>query len=113
MRHSLLFAVLLAIAPLAFAQSAAPDKSAERAQIEQMNQRLRGSSINVTDEQTTPGKRRVDITEVQRRTDELNGLVKSVNFDLVNLRKGILAADLTEKLKRIEKLAKQLRQTLE
>ena len=113
MRLSLLFGVFLFLLPCCCYSQTNPAKAAEDMRMETMKQRVQGARIDVTDEQPTPGKRRVDLTEVQKRTEELNGLVKSVNFDLANLRKGILAADLTEKLKKIEKLAKQLRQTLE
>ena len=113
MKQSLFLVALVFLLPCCYAQSAAADKAIETVKMEELNQRLRGAQINVTDQQTKPGTRRVNLVEIQKRTIELNGLVKSVNSDMANLPKGILAADLTEKLKRIEKLAKDLRHTLE
>jgi len=50
-----------------------------------------------------------DLAELQREAGELTGLSQSVSADIDALRKGLLAKDLDEKLKRIEKLSKKLR----
>ncbi|HKS95358.1 MAG TPA: hypothetical protein VJV74_04400 [Terriglobia bacterium] len=51
----------------------------------------------------------VDREQVQRDADELVSLARSVSGDVSQTRKGIRPRDLGPNLKKIEKLAKQLR----
>ncbi len=51
----------------------------------------------------------VDVTKLKRDADELAALAQSVPPEVDQTTKGVLPKDLSEKLKRIEKLAKQLR----
>ena len=50
-----------------------------------------------------------DLAKIKQNADELAALAQSVPPDVEQTMKGILPKDLSEKLKRIEKLAKQLR----
>lgn len=50
----------------------------------------------------------VDPEKLKHDTDELARLAESIPADVDQLAKGVLPRDLREKLKRIEKLAKQL-----
>jgi len=54
----------------------------------------------------------VDYAQLKRDADELAALAQSVPADVDQTGKGVLPKDLAEKLKRIEKLAKQLRNRL-
>jgi|SRR4051794_15024149 hypothetical protein len=102
------------IIPCVARQSAtSPDQGAANISTELLNRRLQGRQVKIDASQPKPGGRMVDVLEIQKQTDELNALIKSVNVDLANVRKGVLAADLTQKLKRIEKLSKDLRHTFE
>ena len=51
----------------------------------------------------------VDTQALAREADELATLAASVRPDVHNLSRGILAKDLAQKLKQIEKLSKHLR----
>jgi len=50
--------------------------------------------------------------QLQREADELAGLARSLPEDIRQLNRGVLSKDLTENLKRIEKLSKKLRTEL-
>ena len=50
---------------------------------------------------------------IQQEAHDLSTLSSSVQADLQQLQKGMLAKDLHDKLKRMEKLAKRLRQDME
>jgi antitoxin component HigA of HigAB toxin-antitoxin module len=52
---------------------------------------------------------RVDIVTMEREAKEMAALASSVPGDIEQLRKGILPSSTLEKLKKIEKLSKQLR----
>jgi hypothetical protein len=52
---------------------------------------------------------RVDPSALQREAKELLDLSQSVQPDIQALRRGLMAKDLADRLKRIEKLSKQLR----
>ncbi len=56
--------------------------------------------------------RPVDTAALGREADELAALAASLRPDIHNLSRGILAKDLAEKLKQIEKLSKHLRSEL-
>lgn len=50
---------------------------------------------------------------IHHDADELSALSASVQSDLQQLQKGVLVKDLNEKLKKMEKLSKKLRQNME
>ena len=54
----------------------------------------------------------IDLDKLKRDADELAALARSVPPDVDQTAKGVLPKDLGPKLKRIEKLAKQLRSQL-
>ena len=109
MKGFVLVMMFLALASVAPAQDAA----ANQMKIDSINDRMRGKIIPMQDNTAKPGGRNVNVADVIKKTNELNALVNSVNGDVITLNKGLLAADLTQKLKRIEKLAKDLRHSLE
>lgn len=55
---------------------------------------------------------RPDFTQMQRNARELATLARSIPPDIDLTAKGLLAKDLRNRLKKIEKLAKQLRSEL-
>ena len=57
-------------------------------------------------------RRAVDPAQLKREAEELSMLAQSFPTDIEKLRKGLHPKDLDEKLKRIEKLSKQLRREL-
>jgi hypothetical protein len=56
--------------------------------------------------------RRIDPVQVKNQADELAKLASSIPADINQVGKGLLPKELSEKLKRIEKLSKRLRQEL-
>ncbi len=54
-------------------------------------------------------QRKIDPQKLRAQADELSKLAQSVPADVDQTANGVLPKDLSEKLKRIEKLAKQLR----
>jgi HAMP domain-containing protein len=58
---------------------------------------------------TLTPRRNIDLGKLKQDADELAGLAQSVPQDIDQTAKGVLPKDLNAKLKRIEKLAKQLR----
>ena len=54
-------------------------------------------------------RRTIDLDKLKHDADELSALAQSVPPDVDQTAKGVLPKDLASKLKRIEKLAKQLR----
>ena len=59
-----------------------------------------------------PQARRPDFAQMQRNARELATLARSIPPDIDLTAKGLLAKDLRNRLKKIEKLAKQLRSEL-
>jgi hypothetical protein len=57
----------------------------------------------------TPVRQQVDFLELQSEARELSDLAHTVPNDIDNVGHGLLPKDLVEKLKRIEKLSKRLR----
>jgi hypothetical protein len=55
---------------------------------------------------------KIDPAQLRREADELSTLAQSVPADVDKVAKGLHPKELDEKLKRIEKLAKQLRRDL-
>jgi hypothetical protein len=96
------------IVPSGFGQSG----SLERAREEAINQRLKGKDVMVSEESIRPGKT-LDFATIQKKTIEMNYLLQDVDGDVVKASKGIHTKDLNAKLKRLEKLAKEVRQAFE
>jgi hypothetical protein len=88
------------------------ESSAINARIRSDMDRMRGERVSVTDETMKPG-RDLDLVKIQKKDAELTELLNSVNIDLRNLQQGVRSADLPKKLKQLEKLAKELRQSVE
>jgi hypothetical protein len=55
---------------------------------------------------------RADSLQLQKDTKELAGLCASVSEDMDHVREGLLSKDSLEKLKRLEKLSKRVREEL-
>lgn len=66
----------------------------------------------IVDEAPLVERGKVDYVQVQRDADELARLAQSIPPDIENTAKGLLPKDVIERLKRIEKLSKQLRSQL-
>ncbi|MGB8772348.1 MAG: hypothetical protein WCC92_22250 [Candidatus Korobacteraceae bacterium] len=63
-------------------------------------------------EAPAPPAKNVTAAQVLQQADELASLAQQVRADSEQATQGLLAKDLKDKLKRIEKLSKQLRQEL-
>lgn len=75
----------------------------------------KADQIEAQTEKDTPApspRRSIDVSKLKRDADELAALAQTVPPDVDQTTKGALPKDLGEKLKRIEKLAKQLRSQL-
>lgn len=107
----LLFLTILLV-PYSFGQAPSPADAAERARVEDMYQRMRGKEVTVSVESLRPGKT-YDFAAIKQKTIELNQLIQAVNGDVVQANKGVLNTDMNKRLKRIEKLAKEIRQAFE
>lgn len=59
-----------------------------------------------------PQRRTTEPAQLKREAEELARLAQSIPSDVEKVGKGLLQKDLDEKLKRIEKLSKQLRKDL-
>jgi hypothetical protein len=105
-----LFGSLLLFSAFTSAQS--PNAAAATMRADAIRERTRGKVTLTTDDphQNIPAP---DLAKVQQQSDELNQLVKSLDDDIVSMRKGLMAADMSQKLKRIEKLAKEIRHNIE
>jgi len=57
-------------------------------------------------------QRKVDLVKLSAQADELSRLAQSIPPDVEQVSRGMLPKDTAEKLKRIEKLSKQLRSGL-
>ncbi len=64
-------------------------------------------------EPPAPVRQTVSAAEVQQQVDELLSLAQQVHSDTQRVAQGLVAKDLKDKLKRIEKLSKKLRDELE
>ena len=58
---------------------------------------------------TTKSIHRLDTFTMEREARELSALASSIPSDVEQLKKGLLPSDAVDKLKRIERLSKQLR----
>ncbi len=54
----------------------------------------------------------LDVAKLKRQANELATLAQSIPPDIEQVEKGLLPKDLNDKLKRIEKLSKQIRKEL-
>src|SRR5580693_1533357 len=96
---------ILFCAPALFAQSRPiPPGIRQADQVDAQSQRNLPPPSN---ERTT-----VDLAKLKHDSDELAALAQMVPPEIDQTTKGVLHKDLSEKLKRIEKLAKQLRNQL-
>jgi hypothetical protein len=110
MRNQLMIAgALLLVASAAFGQ----EQSAINERMRSDQERMRGANVNVDEQQSLKLGREVQFAQVRQDTLEMNQLLQSINADVVNLQKGVVSADLQKKLKRLEKLAKGVRQAVE
>ncbi len=57
-------------------------------------------------------KRTLDLEKLRRKANELATLAQSIPPDIEQVAAGVLPKDLDDKLKRVEKLSKQLRREL-
>ena len=60
----------------------------------------------------TKSSHRLDTFAMEREAQELSALASSIPGDVEHLKKGLLPSDAIDKLKRIEKLSKQLRRQI-
>ncbi len=75
----------------------------------------KAEQADAQNEKDTPSatpRRTIDLDKLKHDADELAALAQSVPPDVEQTAKGVLPKDLGSKLKRIEKLAKQLRSQL-
>ena len=112
--RSLLLVGLFALST-SFALAQDPGAAGDRIKVDSMNQSIRMTPVHESDGIQRPdaGHVVVNLAQVQQKTGELNRLVKELNADMANLNKGMISADVNQRLKRIEKLAKELRQSLQ
>lgn len=57
-------------------------------------------------------KRSLDLSKLTQEAGELSKLAQTIPFDMAAINKGMLPKDVSQKLKQIEKLSKQLRAQL-
>ena len=69
-------------------------------------------SVTAADAKPVMGKRQLDRVAIEREASELLQLSQSLQPDIQNVTKGMLPEDTIAKLKRIEKLSKNLRKEL-
>jgi hypothetical protein len=103
-----LFLVLLAV----------PSASQQPGMAQRINQRIdsREQQISQIAKEPTPAELEVRAARLQtlhHDAEELTALSTSVQSDLQQLDKGLLTKDLNDKLKKMEKLSKRLRQEIE
>jgi hypothetical protein len=63
-------------------------------------------------DETKPRHYQVDLVKLQQEADDLARTAQTIPADVAGVRRGTLPKDIIEKLKRIEKLSKQLRNEL-
>ncbi len=101
-----------ALLVLATAMYGQAEQSAIQARLDSDMERMRGQRIKVVEQKLGTG-RNLDFEHVRQQAIEINQLIVSINADVVNMQKGVMSAELNKKLKRLEKLAKVLRQSIE
>jgi hypothetical protein len=92
--------------------------SQQRCLSQRINQKIDSHEQRISQIASEPSPAEVDaravrLRAIQRDAEELSGLSASVQSDLQQLGKGLLAKDLNARLKKMEKLSKKLRQELE
>ena len=102
MKASALFLVLMLLSSTALAQGRPMPPGAQQA-----DQAVAQGEKNIPPPTNQPG--RIDPDKLRHDADELASLAQSVPGAIDQTTKGVMQKDLNEKLKRIEKLAKQLR----
>ena len=107
-RHVSLLLVLLAV-PAVSQQSSVEERISQR--IQSHEHRISQIVSGTTPTELDAGAAR--LRAIHHDTEELSALSASVQSDLQQLRKGLLAKDLDEKLKKMEKLSKKLRREME
>jgi hypothetical protein len=95
---------------MSFAQSPNPNAVASGMRDDAIRERTRGK---VTLTEDTRSIAAPDLNKMQEKSDELNRLAKELDTDLANVRKGVVPAEMSHRLKRIEKLAKEIRQGIQ
>jgi hypothetical protein len=109
-----IFLLLCMFAPALYSQNGA--SAVERAHTDAINDRLRAQRADTPKptSSTAPAlPSKYDRMRMLKKNQELKALMQSVENDIALADRGVLAADLTKKLKRVEKLAKELRQEFE
>jgi hypothetical protein len=102
-RLASLLLILLAM-PLSGQRSTRSERAGQR--IESRNQATKPESSTELDQQ------KVRLATINHDAADLSSLTVSLQSDLQQLQKGMLARDLDQKLKKIEKLSKKLRQEM-
>jgi len=102
------FRLLLITAALA--QIAAPQSHPIPPGVRQADQAETQNEKNIPPPAISETK--IDLAKQSREAEELSRLSQSIPSDVANVGKGTLPKDLVQKLKRIEKLAKNLRAEL-
>jgi hypothetical protein len=108
MRHRLLFLCLVGIAvviPATPGQSQGPGSSG----FEAPGKREIAKYPLQVEAPAAPAKKTVDLVKLHAEANELADLAHSVPADMDQVSQGKLPKDLSDKLKHIEKLSKQLR----
>jgi flagellar motor protein MotB len=103
-RLGCLFLFLLAISAAALGQ-----QTSLQARISQREESRQQRISQVVSGTTEPDAAAALRQTIHRDAEELSTLSESVKADLQQLRQGMLAKDLDEKLKKMEKLSKKLR----
>jgi hypothetical protein len=71
----------------------------------------RDNGKTAPDEPKAP-RRQIDLVKLQQEADDLARTAQTIPIDVAGVRQGTLPKDFIEKLRRIEKLSKQLRSEL-
>ncbi|MGZ4790139.1 MAG: hypothetical protein ACXVZX_16595 [Terriglobales bacterium] len=111
----LLLAILLCAVFVCSTNAQDPARAVNNARMNDYSDHIRGKMVPMQEAQgiATPRGKMVNVREIALKTKEMNELIHQVSLDVINLDKGILSADLSPKLKKIEKLSKELRQSIE
>jgi len=96
--------LILLVIPVSGQRSTISERASQR--IESRNQAVGPESPTEIDQQ------RVRMAAVNHDAADLSSLTASLQSDLQQLQKGMLARDLEQKLRKIEKLSKKLRQEM-
>jgi hypothetical protein len=78
--------------------------------IRQADQAEAQTEKNIPPPLTQPA--RLDLVKLRQQADDLARIAQTIPADVASIQKGLLPKDMIEKLKQIEKLSKNLRNTL-